>query len=253
MGFLIVKIPIEVGEILCRMRNDFSNILSADKGAFSFPKRTDGFMPLGTTFARDVKKTDLCETFNYWYAYYNEHTLYGFSKSDFYLNAARVETIFDRITSAILDGLSSCLDFDFKWNFRSDSYLQFNIYHDALRLLERRCLQDVHEDGHVITLVKPNNPGLVVYRDGVECLINLQDDEVIVMAGSLLTELTGVLIGPAYHAVLNLNLSECRASLIYNVNVLGRSVVSMGGKVLDMLEIANAHHVEFGQFPYHTE
>jgi hypothetical protein len=51
----------------------------------------------------------------------------------------------------------------------------------------------------------------------------------------------------------NLDMSECRASLIYNVNILGKGVVSMGGKALNMLEIANAHHVAFGQFPYHSE
>ena len=252
-GFSIVKVPTDVGGALFRMRNDFPDVVVNDKVLFAFPKRTDGFMPPGTTFARDVEKIDLCETFNYWHAYRHDHAPHLFSKSNFYLDAVKVEAIFNRIALDVLNGISSFLNFDFKWDFRSDSYLQFNIYHDVLRLLERRYLQDAHEDGHVITLVKPNNPGLVVYRDGVECLVNLQDDEAIIMAGSLLTELTDGLIAPAYHAVLNLNLSECRASLIYNVNILGKGVVSMGGKALNMLEIANAHHVAFGQFPYHSE
>ena len=121
-GFSIVKVPTSVGETLCGMRNDFSSIVSTDKVAFSFPKRTDGFMPLGTTFARDEKKIDLCETFNYWYAYCHEHGSYSFSKSDFYTNATKIEAIFDKITLAILNGISSFLDFDFKWDFRGDSY-----------------------------------------------------------------------------------------------------------------------------------
>lgn len=51
----------------------------------------------------------------------------------------------------------------------------------------------------------------------------------------------------------NLDMSECRLPLICNVNVLERGVVSIGGKVLNMLEVANAHHVAFGRFPYHSE
>lgn len=100
-------------------------------------------------------------------------------------------------------------------------------------------------------MIKPNAPGLVIYQNGKECLVDLAKDQAIVIAGSLLTQLSDGDIQPVYHAVLNLTLPAARPSIVYNVNVLAHSLPSFrAGADIRMFEFANEQHPQFGHNPY---
>jgi hypothetical protein len=49
---------------------------------------------------------------------------------------------------------------------------------------DRTYLQDRHEDGHLITLIKPTRDGPVIFLNDREVPVHLADDEVIVITGS---------------------------------------------------------------------
>jgi len=138
-------------------------------------------------------------------------------------------------------------------DFRNDSFVQLNVYPDMLKHRRRSHLQELHEDGHLVTFIKPNAPGLLVRVDGCDHLVNLERNELLVISGSLLTELTDGIVKPLYHSVLDLNPPAPRASLIYNVNALYDEMPSVQGRSIAMKSLANQHHVEFGQQPYHSD
>jgi isopenicillin N synthase-like dioxygenase len=98
--------------------------------------------------------------------------------------------------------------------FQRSSYLQVNNYYPTPASIE--LLQDEHEDGHLLTFINTTAPGLEI-RDGDFTPIETAPDEVLVMPGSLLTDLTGGQIPPLYHRVRNC-LQPSRMSLMYFVN-----------------------------------
>ncbi len=251
-SFAIVKVPEFVQSRFKRLAENFSRIDRQVRENFCFIKKTDGFMPHGTTFARDLQKTDLCQTFNYWHCYRGTHSQYAFSRDPFYTTVASCEVEVHDLCQAILAEVADHYNYEHPLDIRDDSYVQFNMYPETMKKADRKYLQDIHEDGHLITYVKPNAPGLLIYARGMEQLINMEPDEAIVMTGSLLTELTDGDVPPLYHAVLDLNLPAARASLIYNVNALYTAMPSVKGRTIQMRAIANQHHAEFWQYPYHS-
>lgn len=250
--FSIIKLPTTLEDNFLFIGNNYTDIALETKKEFTFINKTDGFMPLGITYARDKDKIDLCETFNYWHYYRAAHSLLSFSNSLFYQKISECEKIYHEVASKLLSDIANVYSYDYDLNIRKDSYLQFNIYPQPLKQIKRLYLQERHEDGHLLTIIKPNAPGLVIYLDDTEFLVNLEDDEAIVIAGSLLTELSDGIIPPLYHAVLDLNLPAIRTSLIYNVNILDVAIPSFNNKEIRMRDVANQHHMAFGQYPYHS-
>jgi hypothetical protein len=250
-GFAIVSIS-------PGMQSDFEGlqvlaggIRFKDKQSFSFVERTDGYFPIGYSFLKEKENSDLCEIFNYWHRFKEDHQKYDFCKTDFYSRIASYEAQVSVYGQKIVDEICRKYEYTRPILTREDSYLQFNHYREDLRLCKKRYLQGKHEDGHLITVIKPNAPGLVIYQDGKECLVDLAKDQAIVIAGSLLTQLSDGDIQPVYHAVLNLTLPAARSSIVYNVNILAHSLPSFrAGADIRMFELANEQHLQFGHNPY---
>ena len=100
-------------------------------------------------------------------------------------------------------------------SFAAASHLQVNNCLPAP--LGRDLLQDRHEDGHLITILHATRPGLEIFVNGSAQPITTGCDEVLVMAGSILTTLSGDTIPSLYHQVRNLQLNS-RQSVMYFVN-----------------------------------
>jgi isopenicillin N synthase-like dioxygenase len=75
-------------------------------------------------------------------------------------------------------------------------------------------LQERHEDGHVLSLAAPNRPGLQLEVDDRMRDVDAVDGQVVIMAGSVLTAMTGGDIPPLYHRVVNLG-CEDRMTVMY--------------------------------------
>lgn len=252
-SYAILNTGPELARCLDKMQAEMAAVPASEREQFSFVSRTDGFMPSGMTFARDAEKIDLCETFNFWHCYKSSHSHFDFSQGALYAIAALAESIFFEIACEIIRVVSRKLEYAHPIDFRNDSFVQLNVYPDMLKHRRRAHLQELHEDGHLVTFIKPNAPGLLVRVEGRDHLVNLERDELLVISGSLLTELSDGIVQPLYHSVLDLNLPAPRASLIYNVNALYEQMPSVQGRTIAMKSLANRHHIEFGQQPYHSD
>ncbi|MBB4928328.1 isopenicillin N synthase-like dioxygenase [Kitasatospora kifunensis] len=82
---------------------------------------------------------------------------------------------------------------------------------------DRDLLQDKHEDGHLVTVIHTTAPGLELWLDGEARPMQTAADEVILMPGSVFTDLSGGRVPALYHQVRNLRLAD-RTALMYFVN-----------------------------------
>jgi isopenicillin N synthase-like dioxygenase len=78
-------------------------------------------------------------------------------------------------------------------------------------------LQDIHEDGHMVTLHYASDPGLEVRLNGAIRPMVMPRETLLLMPGSVMTALTNAAVPPLYHQVRNLHLMD-RVSLMYFVN-----------------------------------
>lgn len=249
-GYAIVTIPPGMQEDFEAMQRLAGTVGFREKQEFSFIDRTDGYFPVGYSHIGKENR-DRCEIFNYWHRFRHEHARHSFSRSQFYSHVASYEAQVAVYGQRIVDEIRMRYEYAPEIHTRDDSYLQFNHYRQDLRLGNSRYLQGRHEDGHLITVIKPNAPGLVLFQGDRECLVDVAVDQAIVISGSLLTQLSEGEIQPTYHAVLNLTLPMARASIVYNVNVLSDAIPSFRqGNEIRMYEFANERHLEFGHAPY---
>jgi isopenicillin N synthase-like dioxygenase len=82
---------------------------------------------------------------------------------------------------------------------------------------ERELLQTRHEDAVLLTVIWTSAPGLECETDGVMRPTCFAPDEVGVMAGGIMTAMTGGEIQPCYHLARNTR-NEDRKSIMYFVN-----------------------------------
>jgi isopenicillin N synthase-like dioxygenase len=148
------------------------------------------------------------------------------------------------ITWSVLEGLAKRFSQERVLPFRAASSVQVNQYAPAP--LSRECLQDRHEDGHIVTLVHGTKPGLELFIDGEPMPVTTAEDELIVMPGSVLTMLTGGSVSPMYHQVRNLGIAD-RRSVMYFVNPEMREpIVPWVGSRHDLREAVRSRPNAFG-------
>lgn len=127
----------------------------------------------------------------------------------------RWQAIISKITADILVGLAARFDAASPPAFAAASSVQVNHYLSAGS--DRACLQDRHEDGHMLTLVHGTAAGLELILDDVPVPVTTTPDELVAMPGSVMTDLTAGAVAPLYHQVRNLQL-PMRQSVMYFVN-----------------------------------
>lgn len=124
------------------------------------------------------------------------------------------------LVAATLDEVARECGADSAPAFERASYLQINHYVIPAPP-ERDMLQDKHEDGHMVTVLHANAPGLEIYSEGehsdVVTPVLPAPNEVVLMPGSVLTALSGGRVQPMFHQVRNHSL-DSRQSIMYFVN-----------------------------------
>jgi isopenicillin N synthase-like dioxygenase len=133
--------------------------------------------------------------------------------------------------------------------FYNATYIQLNHYEPAHH--RRELLQDPHEDGHLVTLVTSNAPGLEIQVDGAFVPANVTPDHFVVMPGSLLSLMTGYRVKPGYHQVRNSRRTDPRSSMMLFVNPeidqqLKPWIENESNAGIDIIERANAAPKQFG-------
>lgn len=251
-GHCRVGISPYLKENFWRLVGGYAEISQEIKDTFSFPDRTDGFLPFGMERSRSTNRVDLCERFCYRQKYRLVHHRHPFSSSAWYDAAVQCEAYLSALAERILDAIRAEFDASDNLTVRDSSYLQFCSYDMRYRCDGREYLQDRHEDGNLITLVMASREGLILFPDGLPRAAAVSDDEVIVFTGSLLTTLSDGRIPPMDHAVLSPPEKASRSSLAYfAVPDLQRTYTSyVGRKRLNLEEMANELHQGFGNRPF---
>ena len=201
-GFGIIEMPPSMLEAFRRVTTEFAHVDAIDKASFSFPLDTDGFLQFGYEYAKLDEHPDLCERFCYWHAHSINRQHHTFTASRFMEAIRSYETKIHVLAQELMNAISEEFDSKSLSSIRTSSYLQLCAYARSIPRNDRKFAQDPHEDGHLISFIKPDREGLVLVRGESLEPVRLLENEIAVLAGSLLTDLSDQAIPAAYHAVL---------------------------------------------------
>lgn len=247
-GFGILEMPPALLASFRRMVEEFPLIETANKADFSFASDTDGFLPFGSEYAKLEGHPDLCERFCYWSIHADRRQSHPFSKSRFVQAASAYEAEIHSLAQGVVDAICEEFGASPLESIRSSSYMQLCVYGRATPSSGRKFAQDPHEDGHLLSFIKPSRDGLVLVRGRALEPVRLLENEIAVLAGSLLTDLSDQAIPAAYHAVLTPSEAAERSSLIYFVNPHASQELFgfHRGMPLNLARTMNARHTAFG-------
>ncbi|MCX4065296.1 2OG-Fe(II) oxygenase [Pseudomonas sp. S1Bt30] len=226
-------------------------ISPATKASFSFEKDTDGFFPFGAEYSSLEEQPDLCERFCYWPAHSLKRRAFEFTRSDFFAAVTAFEQQISELAQGLMDGICAEFGATSLNSLRAASYLQLCVYGANSGSGQRQFAQDPHEDGHLLSFIKPTRDGLVLVRGSSLEPVRLLENEVAILAGSLLTELSDCAIPAAYHAVLTPRRPMPRSSLIYFVNPDSEQELTsfFRHQPIDLKNAADTRHTSFGNHP----
>ncbi len=248
-GYVYLKMPETMNSAFNLIAKTYESVDNHQKHAFSFPEKTDGFLPLGSEYARSPERPDLCERFCYWSSRRALHRGFDIIDSDFYAGVSTYEAAVNPIAQSLLDVVCQNLGGHAQPQVKDSSYLQFCTYKPDFRRAEREYLQDPHEDGHLLTFIKPTSPGLMLFTREGPIPAAPAADEMVVLAGSLLEVLTDGEVKAMHHAVKKQDEPVHRKSLMYfvNPNLATASATSLvNHQQVDLARLADLHHMGFG-------
>jgi isopenicillin N synthase-like dioxygenase len=182
------------------------------------PALLEGYRPFGAEYSETPDRPDLCEFFAVWP--WNQ----GLPEVDEWASGCPLQrAMSDALPTfaAVANGLIEALRHQLNANAPTmevslASYLQMNHYRP--RDFDEELLQDSHEDGHILTILKSTHPGLEILVGEAFIPILLPDDAFMVLPGSMMTLITGGRIAPLYHRVRNDHATASRQTLIHFVN-----------------------------------
>ncbi|KTC52783.1 2OG-Fe(II) oxygenase [Pseudomonas fluorescens ABAC62] len=250
-GFGTLQISEAMLQDYKKIIDGYSSISPATKASFSFKNDTDGFFPFGAEYSSIEDQPDLCERFCYWPAHASKRKDFEFIRSDFFAVVNAFEQQISELAQELIEAICAEFGATSLTSLRAASYLQLCVYGAHCGSYKRQFAQDPHEDGHMLSFIKPTRDGLVLVRGSSLEPVRLLDNEVAVLAGSLLTELSDYAIPAAYHAVLTPRTPMPRSSLIYFVNPDADQELTsfFRQRPINLKDAVNARHTGFGNQP----
>ncbi|RYV01429.1 hypothetical protein SOPP22_13630 [Shewanella sp. OPT22] len=244
--YAIIKLPDDVLNISKNILADGLNFFNMDekiKLKNASPHILEGYRALGEEGDPKTGTPDLSESFTAWFRNTSNPQVQSWSKECiFHQTMSNGLVAFADFTERLLKAIRIEIDPTYKVsnvpviNIRSISYLQMNFSRPALHNRELRdSIMGPHEDGHILTILKPTKPGLLIgqgelvesptkqnpvgvfKQEGDLQPINISDDEAILVPGSPTFYLTGGRIKPLIHAVANKG-HDVRQSLMFFIN-----------------------------------
>ncbi len=190
----------------------FFSLSPESKAASIRPHHDAGYRPVGIEYSQTAVSPDLNESFSYWKGLGTFVT-----PENAQLQGALVEyqNTVERLAANAISRLRDYFRYVPRLKFERASYLQINMYNANYG--DRAFFQDVHEDGHLFTLLRANKPGLEFRVNEEYVPAVCASDELLLIPGSVLTLMTGGLIPPLYHRVRAQTGRE-RLSVMYFVN-----------------------------------
>lgn len=195
--------------------------LSLDEKIISAsPQLLEGYRAIGIEYSQTPDRPDLNDSFSVWKRNLNNSLIIDWAiKNQLHKAMSSSIILYEELVNGIFDALLSQINKNGQpIKASNQSYLQINHYEPWK--YDRDFLQDSHEDGHLLTIVKSNMPGLEIKINDDFYPISLKENEIFIMPGSILTFITGGLIPPLYHRVRNNNSALVRQSIMYFANPL---------------------------------
>lgn len=242
----IIQLPkdllIIADDILAEGRRFFDSDEETRRAA-ACPEILEGYRALGSEKDAVTGRPDLSESFTTWFrnashpkvqAWARHCPFHGIMSEGLGHYAGFTDQVLSAIRAEIdpRHHAGDAADVD----IRSLSYLQMNFYRPATHSSrDRDTMMDPHEDGHILTILKPTRPGLMigpgelveapsarnpvgVFRhDRTLQPVEVAADEAILVPSSPTFYLTGGLIKPLFHGVANRG-DAIRQSLMFFVN-----------------------------------
>jgi len=254
-GFL--RIPVDgarrqATDHVFALADEFFARSPAEKRRFAYPAWVEGYRELGPEYSQVPERPDLTESFSIWHRNRTRPQLDDWAAACPLHPALRHASAM--LGDLVRDLFAAMAEY---WGpadapelrFLNGTWTQLNHYEPARHT--RDLLQDPHEDGHLITFVLTNAPGLEIEVDGEFVPAGIGRDELLVMPSSLLSLMTGYRVKPLYHQVRNTYRTDPRSSLLYFVNPeidqqLAPWIVNESNQGIDIVERANAGPTQFG-------
>jgi len=253
-GYLRIRIGAELQRATGRaytLADEFFARSPEEKQRFAMPAFVEGYRELGPEYSQVPQRPDLTESFSAWNRNRARAELDSWAAGCPLHGALREAS---SMLGHMLRGLFAAMAEYFapgspELRFYSATYIQLNHYYPSRH--SRELLLDRHEDGHLVTLVRTNAPGLEIELDGRMVPAPYGDDELLVMPGSLLSLMTGYRVKPLYHQVRNSHRTDPRSSMLFFVNpeidqVLEPWILNDSNRGIDIIERANAAPTQFG-------
>jgi hypothetical protein len=226
-------------EVLVEAYDFFSNP-DTIKEKFSTPNALEGWRGIGAELSPDTGRPDLVEAFAVWFHNVGRSNIIDWADHCLlHRSMTKALSPYAVFIEDLLNALKCRLDSTYESShgnavgIRELSYLQTNFSRPAKH---NRCsIMDMHEDGHLLTLLRPSSTGLMIAKGELVQLptlsrpagifqpggefqeVVLQDNEGLVIPSSPTFYLTGGLIPPLFHYVANHG-QVVRQSVVFFVN-----------------------------------
>lgn len=254
-GYIRIPIAEQTRQTLDRcfdLANRYFAQSPAEKQRFARPEIVEGYRELGPEYSQVPERPDLTESFSAWNRNRERSDLMSWATAcPFHAALREAGDSLEVITRAMFKAMAET------WGpagapelrFYRGSYVQLNYYEPAKH--SRELLQDSHEDGHLITVLRSNAPGLELDLPGGVLPIETNGSDLVMMPGALLSLMTGDKIKPCYHQVRNNHRTTPRSSMMYFVNPeidqdLKPWISNETNAGIDIIERANAAPKQFG-------
>jgi isopenicillin N synthase-like dioxygenase len=221
-GFVILTVPSGVQETIQTTFQAARDFFSAGLDQKMANRLVDdwGYRPFGIEYSGSPERPDLVESFSAsvrnWGA---SNCLRSDTARNLYrqmLNAISVlEPIAECLTIRLAETLTnSAMRNVLQGAFRNWSCLQIN--HTYFDMADERMINDLHEDGHLITVACSTGPGLELLTPSGEFLpVTTKFNEVVIMPGEIIWLLSGGYVRPLYHRVRSEAQSHKRLALLF--------------------------------------
>jgi len=207
-GFTIQEVSAEVTELILATFHAAREFFKGDLEGKMANRHIDdwGYRPFGIEYSGSSERPDLVESFS---ASFRNRDIINCFSSDTARKLYRqmltaidaLEPIAESLTIHLAEtltqtGMSNLLT----GAFRNWSCLQLN--HAYFEAPDGTVINDLHEDGNLITLACSTGPGLeLLASDGRTVSITTKCNEIVIMPGEIMWLLSGGYVRPLYHRV----------------------------------------------------
>lgn len=221
-GFVILAVPSGVQHSIQTTFQAARDFFSASLDEKMANRLVDdwGYRPFGIEYSGSPERPDLVESFS---ASVRNRDGSDCLRSDTARNLYKqmlsaingMESIAESLTIRLAETLTNSeMRNVLQGTFRNWSCLQVN--HTNFDMADGQLINDLHEDGNLITVACSTGPGLeVLTHSGKFLPVTTKCNEVVIMPGEIIWLLSGGYIRPLYHRVHSESQSHKRLALLF--------------------------------------